>query len=92
VANLAVYVTPKAGRDELSGWRGSELGVRVTCAPEAGKANAAVCKVVAGALGVPKSAVRVARGETARHKVLAIDGVDEAQIRAVLGEPDETLF
>jgi uncharacterized protein len=92
VANLAVYVTPKAGRDELAGWRGSELAVRVSCAPEGGKANAAVCKVVSGVLGVPKSAVRVVRGETARHKVLAIDGVDEAQMRAILGEPGETLF
>jgi len=92
VLNLAVYVTPKAGRDEVAGWRGSELAVRVTTAPEGGKANAAVCKVVAGVLGVPKSSVRVARGETSRHKVLTIDGVDEVRMRAALGGPDETLF
>jgi uncharacterized protein (TIGR00251 family) len=92
VVSLAVYVTPKAGRDELAGWRGSELAVRVTTAPEGGKANAAVCKVVARVLGVPKTSVKVARGEISRHKVLTIDGVDEVQMRAVLGEPDETLF
>ena len=89
---LAVHVTPKAGRDEVVGWRGSELSVRVTAPPEGGKANVAVCKVVASTLGVPKSAVVVHRGESARHKVLEISGVDESDLRAALGRPDTTLF
>lgn len=85
---LAVVVTPKSGRDEIAGWKGAELQVRVTVAPEAGRANAAVCKVVAAALGVPKSAVSVLRGDTARHKQLEILGVTEADIVAALGSPD----
>lgn len=92
MATLAVHATPKAGRDEIVGWRGSELSVRVTSAPEGGKANAAVCKTVAAALGVAKSHVRVVRGETSRHKILAIDGVGEADVVAAFGGPDETLF
>ena len=92
MATLAVHVTPQSGRDEIVGWRGSELGVRVTAAPEAGKANIAVCKVVAAALGVPKSSVRVSRGGTARHKVLVIEGVGEEAVRAAFGEPDAALF
>lgn len=92
MASLAVHVTPKAGRDEVAGWRGSELSVRVTTAPEAGKANAAVCKVVAGALGVPKTSVRVVRGETSRHKTLEIDGANEEQLRSAFGEPGASLF
>ncbi len=39
MARLAVHVTPKSGRDEVVGWRGSELAVRVTAPPEGGKAN-----------------------------------------------------
>lgn len=74
---LSVVVTPKSGRDEVVGWKDSELHVRVTAAPEGGKANAAVCKVVAKALGVPKSAVRVVRGDASRHKSLEIEGMDE---------------
>jgi uncharacterized protein (TIGR00251 family) len=92
MADLAVHVTPRSGRDEVSGWRGTELAVRVTVAPEGGKANAAVCVVVAKALGIAKSSVRVDRGETSRHKTLRIDGVDDAGLREAFGEPDQALF
>ncbi len=92
MARLAVHVTPRSGRDEIVGWRGGELQVRVTTAPEDGKANAAVCKVVAGAVGVPKTAVSVMRGATARHKVLEVVGVTDEELRDALGEPDASLF
>ena len=92
MADLAVHVTPRSGRDEISGWRGPELSVRVTVAPEGGKANAAVCEAVAKALGVPKSSVRVVRGDTARHKILRIDGVDGSALHDAFGEPDQPLF
>jgi uncharacterized protein len=92
MATLAVHVTPKSGRDEIVGWRGSELAVRVTAPPEGGKANAAVCKLVGSALRVPKTNVRVVRGESARHKVLEIDDVDGAELLGAFGEPDAPLF
>lgn len=83
---IAVHVTPKSGRDEVVGWRGGELCIRVTAAPEDGRANAAACEVLARALGRPKRAVRVIRGESARHKQLEIDGVDAGDITRVFGE------
>lgn len=82
---VAVHVTPKSGRDEIVGWRGGELSVRVTAAPEDGKANAAVCKVLAKALGVPKTAVRVTRGDTSRHKQVEIEGKSEGDVHEVFG-------
>jgi len=84
---IAVHITPKSGRDEVAGWRGGELSLRVTAPPECGKANAAACALVASALGVPRGAVRVVRGETSRHKQLEIDGVGEAEVRAAFGQP-----
>lgn len=92
MATLAVHVSPKSARDEIAGWRGSELAVRVTAAPEGGKATAAACKVIASALGVPKSSVRVLRGDVARHKLLDIPMVSDADIHAAFGEPDASLF
>jgi len=92
MADLAVHVTPRSGRDEICGWKGAELSVRVTVAPEGGKANDAVCIVVAKGLGVAKSSVRVVRGESARHKILRIDTVDDAELRDAFGVPDEPLF
>lgn len=87
-----MHVTPKSGCDEVVGWRGSELSVRVTSAPESGKANAAVCIVVAKRLGVPKSSVRVIRGDVSRHKILEIMSVDDAHIAEEFGAPDDSLF
>jgi uncharacterized protein YggU (UPF0235/DUF167 family) len=43
----------------------------VSAAPEGGKANTAVIKVLARSLGIPKSAITVVRGHTARVKTLA---------------------
>jgi uncharacterized protein YggU (UPF0235/DUF167 family) len=81
---LQVRATPKAGRDEIAGRRSDgALLVRVTAAPEDGRANAAVCALVAKALGVPKSAVRVARGETSRDKVLEVAGVTDEDLAAL---------
>lgn len=77
-------VIPRAARDELAGMRGGRLLVRVTAPPLDGRANAAVCALVAKAAGVPKGAVRVVRGETARDKRLLIVG-DEPAVRAALG-------
>jgi hypothetical protein len=87
-ARLRVRVTPKAGRDEIAGFdeRG-ELRVRVTAAAEGGKANAAACKALAEALGVPNSSVRVVRGETSRHKTVELDGLGEDEARSRLGAP-----
>ena len=64
---LAVRVTPNAGADALTVVDGI-VQVRVTATPEAGKANAAVLALLARALGVPKTALTIVRGETGRDK------------------------
>ena len=92
MATVAVHVTPKAARDEVVGWRGSELLVRVTVAPEDGKANSAVCKTIASALRMPKTSVRIVRGETSRHKVVEVVGASERDLADAFGGPDATLF
>jgi len=83
---LRVHVTPRSGRDAVVGWRGDALAVCVRAVPEDGRANEAVRRVVSGALGVPKSRVRVARGTSSREKLLEIDAA-EARIEEVFGTP-----
>jgi uncharacterized protein (TIGR00251 family) len=83
---LEVRVIPRARRDELAGTREGRLLVRVTAPPVDGKANAAVCALVAAATGVPKSAVSVVRGSSSRDKRVRIAGdVDERAVRVALG-------
>ncbi len=69
---LEVRVTPKASRNKIER-DGNALRVYVTTAPENGKATAAVQKLLAKALGVPKSRLTLIRGETSRDKVFRID-------------------
>jgi uncharacterized protein len=90
-ASIAVHVTPRSGRDEVSGLRGSELAVRVTATPDDGKANRAACRVVARFFGVPKTDVSVVRGAASRHKQLEVRGLDRAQADRLIRErfPDE---
>lgn len=89
---IDVYTTPRADKDEVVGWRGAELHVRVRAVPESGQANAAVCVVLASALGVPKSSVSVVRGHSSRHKSLEVDDVTEPDLVAAVGSPDPPLF
>lgn len=70
---MAVKVTPKAARNIIEGIGPDPAGrpcllVKVTAAPEGGKANAAVAQLLARAWGLPKSAVTMISGATARHK------------------------
>jgi hypothetical protein len=92
MARIVVHVTPKSGRDEIVGWRGGELWVKVTAAPEGGKANASVERLLASALGVPKSRAHVVRGHTARVKSVEIDDLEDRAIGEAFGEPDPRLF
>ncbi|MEO1328839.1 MAG: DUF167 family protein [Pseudomonadota bacterium] len=76
---LAVRVTPKGGRDAIDGADADADGrpilkLRVAAPPQDGAANKAVVKLVAKALGVPKSAVAIVAGQTARLKRLEIEG------------------
>lgn len=61
--------------------------IRVTAPPVDGRANDALCRLVAKAAGVAPSRVRVIRGHSARDKVLEVEGVEARELRAALGLP-----
>jgi len=84
---IRVRLTPRAARDEIAGWAGDGLRVRVTAPPVEGKANAALEAVVAKALDVPKSRVAVVSGARGRDKTLAIEGLTQADVDARLERP-----
>jgi uncharacterized protein len=88
VSRLFIHVTPKSSQPGVGGWRGGELQVRVSAAPDGGKANAEVCSTIAKAIAIPKSRVTVVRGATARHKELELEGVSEQQVLETFGSAD----
>lgn len=76
---LAVRLTPKAGRTRIEGLAAEAQGgvvikVAVTPAPENGKANAALIKLLAKEWRLAKTSISIERGATARRKTLAIAG------------------
>jgi uncharacterized protein len=79
---VALKVVPGSTREGIAGWLGDALKVRVRAPAEAGRANAAVVRVVAEALGLPSEAVRIASGTSSPRKTLELDGLDHATLRA----------
>jgi uncharacterized protein (TIGR00251 family) len=87
---IACRLTPKGGRDAIDGVATLSDGmrvllVRVRTAPEEGKANEALCKLIAEKLGVSGSKARLAAGAKSRLKQVAVTGEPEA-LMARLGE------
>ena len=82
---LAIKAIPNAPRSQVVGWLGDALKVKVHAPPVEGRANEALCEFIAAELDLPRRAVTVLRGDTSRQKVLRIDGLDLAAVRAKLG-------
>jgi uncharacterized protein YggU (UPF0235/DUF167 family) len=85
-ALLTIRLTPRASRERLA--PGPEDGAyvaHVTAPPVEGAANEALCRLVARAAGVPPSRVGVVRGHRGRRKVVRVEGIDEAALRARVG-------
>jgi hypothetical protein len=85
-ARIRVRLTPRAAKDEIAAWDGEALHARVTAPPVEGRANAALERLLAKALSVPKSAVRVAAGARGRAKTVVISGLAQAEAESRLRE------
>ena len=71
---IFVKVIPRAPRDAVRGTMADgNMKIAVRAVPEAGKANDAVCALLARHFGCPRDAVRVLRGTTTTRKVIMID-------------------
>lgn len=79
-----VRVQPRASREEIAGYHGNALKVRLSAPPVEGAANAACVTLLAKVLGVARSRVQIVAGETARNKRLRIDGVTRAQVEQAI--------
>ncbi len=78
---LSVKVIPKSRRDEIVGKVGESLKVKLTQAPERGKANKALIELLARVLNLRKSDIVLIKGEAARNKLLKIKGITVSEIK-----------
>jgi uncharacterized protein (TIGR00251 family) len=80
MGRVRVRLSPGARRSQIVGRHGGAWRVRVAAAPERGRANDALVELLAEALGLPRSCVRVVGGQTSRSKVVEVEGLDSAEV------------
>ena len=84
-ARLKVKVVPGSSRNEIVGWLGEALKIKVTAPPERGKANKAVVELLAAALGIATDDVIVVSGHASPSKIVAVSGMDDETIKKGFG-------
>jgi uncharacterized protein len=77
---VQLRVSPRAARTELVGRHGPAWKVRVAAPPQDGRANDAAASLIADALAVPRSDVRLVAGASSRDKVVEIAGLSAAEV------------
>jgi hypothetical protein len=89
---VEIRVVPRASRNGVDGLRDGRIVVRVTAPPVDGAATAAAVSVLAGALGVAPSTIRVVAGHTSRNKAVTIRGLRAVDVLSRLAiAPDRAV-
>jgi uncharacterized protein len=83
-AKIPVRVQARARRDELVAVRDGVLLVRVRAPALDGRANTALCRLLADRLGVARSRVEIMRGQRSRDKLIQVEGADQATVDAAI--------
>ena len=84
VTRITARVAAGAANNAIGGWRDQCLRIRLSTAPERGKANAALVALLASALGLPKSAIAIVKGQHSAHKTIEVTGLSQQDIMARL--------
>jgi uncharacterized protein (TIGR00251 family) len=82
LGKLNLKVVPGSSRDEIVGWLGDSLKVKVKAPPEKGRANEAVIALLADRLGIDTSSITVVSGQSSPAKIVAVDAMADDAIRA----------
>ena len=84
-ASLKIKVVPGSSRDEIVGWLGDALKIKVTALPEKGKANEAVVELLAKRLGISTDNMKVISGHSSPTKVVVVSKMDDETIKKAVG-------
>ena len=84
---LRVRVSPGARSNAVLGRHGEGWKVRVTAAPEDGKANDAVLRLLAERLDLPGKSLTLVSGPSSRDKIVELHGIDPAEAERRLARP-----
>lgn len=85
---LKIHVIPNAKKTGFAGYRNGELLLRLNAPPVDGKANKEATEFVSRYFGVARSGVVLVRGESSRHKIFEIVGLNLVDLERKLAEID----
>ena len=81
MALIRLRVHPRSAADRVVGFREDVLHLRVTAPPVDGKANRSAVSLLADALGIPRSRVRIVRGHSSRDKAAEVESLTLEEVR-----------
>ena len=81
MAVLTVKVAPGARKDEITGWMGDALKLRVSAPPEKGRANRAVMALLARTLSASRDRIVIVAGAGSRRKLIRVEGLSLEEVR-----------
>ena len=88
--SILVRVTPNATRNQVVGFSGKALQVKVAAPPVKGKANKELITFLSQILNVGKGRIRIIKGHTVRNKVIAIYGISQQEVTERLSRIQDT--
>ena len=87
MGRLSVKVVPGSSRNQIVGWLGDALKIKVMAPAEKGKANEAVIALLAETLGIGTDAIQIESGHASPSKVIAITGMDVEALKKAFEQP-----
>jgi len=78
-AKISLRVYPNAIRNEVVGFVGGVLRVKISAPPVKGKANRELLAFLSQLLGISQGALTITKGYTSRNKIVAIDGLSQEE-------------
>ncbi|MCG6155513.1 DUF167 domain-containing protein [Rubinisphaera margarita] len=81
MGRVSLKVVPSSSRDQITGWLGASLKIKVQAPPEKGKANAAVIALLARSLKIDKNQLSLVSGETSPVKVIEVTDCSDEDLR-----------
>ena len=84
MSRLNIKVVPGASRDQIVGWLGDALKIKVTAPPEKGKANEAVVTLLAKTLGVRRDNIEIVSGHGSPAKTVDIALMNNVAIKKAI--------
>ena len=84
-ATVSVRVVPRSTKEGVAGFEGGVVRIRLNAPAVEGKANDALVRFLAKAVGVPRSRITLVTGERGRSKIVRVAGVTREALMAALG-------